>query len=76
MSAEETLIEDFSTHTVSHKRILAFNLMYKGIEVEGKFIECHNDLWDEWHQDVIIENTEELTDADIECITEYVMEKI
>jgi len=76
MNIEENLFEDLSTRTVSHKRTIAFNLIYKGIEVEGKFIECHDSLWDEWHQDVVIDNTDDLTDEDIEQITDYILKNV
>jgi hypothetical protein len=76
MNKKESLFEDFSSRPIGSRRTVAFNLMYKGIEIEGKFTEYFNDLYDEWDRTVEIEDSEGLTDEDIELIEEYVLDKI
>ena len=80
MSKEENLFEDFSSRTTSTRRIIAFNLMYKGIEVEGTVTEHYNDLWSDWDQnwdqEFSIEPNDDLTDDDIDNIEDYVLENI
>ena len=76
MSKEENLFEDFSSRTTSTRRIVAFNLMYKGIEVEGTVTEHYNDLWSDWDQEFTIEPNDDLTDDDIDNIEDYLLENI
>jgi hypothetical protein len=71
----EELFEDVSTRTISNQRKVAFNLVYKGIEIEGTFTEHFDDMYSDWDREVVIE-TEELSDEDYDAVVEYITWKI
>jgi hypothetical protein len=72
----EELIEDFDHRTVNTKRIIKFDLLYKGIEVEGTYTEYMNDFGGSWDREVVIEENENLTDEDMDYIEDYVKDKL
>lgn len=75
MTQEDILIEDFSSRIITSRCISRFNLLYKGIEVEGSCTERFSDLYSDYDCEVIVEN-DDLTDDDIAYIEDYVRDNL
>ena len=75
MTQKENLIEDFSTRIVNSRRVTRFDLMYKGIEIEGTCIEYLSDFYTDYDIEIVLE-TEDLTDEDISYIEDYIRDNI
>jgi hypothetical protein len=75
MQKQDILIEDFSSRILTSRRITKFDLLYKGIEVEGTCVESFSDMYSDYDCEVIIES-DDLSDDDIAYIEDYVRDTL